>query len=397
MTIRRPGSFASNAWHSRRDLLDRFCCDIVAAELRRQRPQHDLVSDPVRTRTIFGDDGLGLDSLERLRTAEALCEALRFQSGEGLEGLGSADSMAAMIEIVAAALPSQMPAPLFHTSGSTGIPKPVVHPWKVLDTEIAHWADLFSHGQRILALVPSHHIYGFLFTIALPALLGIPVVDARALTSASVMSMLTKGDIVVGHPLFWPVAARHDWPGNVIALSSGGPVDQASFRTIARNGASAFEIYGSTETSGVGLRHADEQDFALLPWWKRSADCLQRDDGTFVEAPDVLVWASDRQFTPAQRKDGQMQIAGINVSPDRVASVLRAHAAVRDASVRLMAPDEGERLKAFITTDVDHSHLRPSLERWCKEKLQPLERPRAFTFGSALPKTPEGKDSDWEI
>ena len=388
---------ASDRWHNQRDLLTRFCCDVVAAELRKQRPQHDLVSHPVRNQTIFGDDGLALDSLERLRTAETLCEALRFESGEGLEDLGGAASMAAMIEIVAAALPSQMPAPLFHTSGSTGIPKPVIHSWKVLDNELAHWVDLFGHGQRIIALVPSHHIYGFLFTIALPALLGIPVVDARAFTSASVMSILAEGDIVVGHPLFWPIAARRDWPGGVIALSSGGAVDQASFRHIARSGAEAFEIYGSTETSGVGLRHADEKDFALLPWWKRSADSLQRNDGTSVEAADVLVWASDCRFTPTRRKDGQVQIAGSNVSPARVASVLRAHPAVREARVRLMAPNEGERLKAFIVTDVSGEQLRPALETWCAQRLQPLERPKAFTFGCALPLTSVGKECDWAI
>lgn len=392
-----PGAVASDRWHSRRDLFDRFCCDVVAAELRRQRPQHNFVSNPVQTSTILGGDGLALDSLERLRTAEALCEALRFQSGEGLDELGGVDSMAAMIEIVAAALPAQMPAPLFHTSGSTGIPKPVEHPWKVLDSELAYWAHLLGHGQRILAMVPSHHIYGFLFTIALPALLGIPVVEVRALPSASVMSMLTEGDIVVGHPLFWPVAARYAWPGKVSALSSGGAVDKATFRAIARNGAKAIEIYGSTETSGVGLRQADEQDFVLLPWWERSADCLRRDDGTLVDAPDVLTWTSDCRFTPTERKDGQVQIAGSNVSPDRVASVLRAHAAVRDARVRLMAPDEGGRLKAFVVTDAAADALRPDLEAWCAQRLQPLERPRAYNFGSALPLSSEGKDSDWAI
>lgn len=267
----------------------------------------------------------------------------------------------------------------------------------MLNIELAHWAKLFRRGQRVLTLVPSHHIYGFLFTIALPAMLGIPVVDARAFTSPSVISMLTDGDMVVAHPTFWQVAAKHDWPSGVIALSSGGAVDQAAFREIARNGAKAFEVYGSTETSGVGLRHADDQDFALLPWWQRSADCLQRDDGSMVDAPDVLVWASDRRFTPTKRKDSQVQIGGINVSPDRVASVLRAHAAVRDACVRLMAPNEGERLKAFIVTDVAGVQLRSDLEAWCAERLQPLERPKAFNFGTELPLTSIGKPCDWAI
>lgn len=129
MSFCQTGALTSDSWHSQRDLLDRFCCDVVAAELRRQRPQHDLVSHPVQTRTVFGEDGLNLDSLERLRIAEGFCEALRFESGEGLEELGSADSVAAMIEIGAGALPSKMPPPLFSTSGSTGVPKRFVHPW----------------------------------------------------------------------------------------------------------------------------------------------------------------------------------------------------------------------------------------------------------------------------
>lgn len=397
MTGHRPGSMLVDRWHTRKDLLDRFCCDVVAAELRKQRPQHDFVYRPVSTCTAFGEGGLSLDSLERLRTAEALCESLQFKSGDGLEELGSADSMATMIDIVAKALPCRVPAPLFHTSGSTGIPKPVVHPWESLHSELEYWASLFSRRRRIVVMVPSHHIYGFLFSIAIPTLLGIPVLDARTLTSASVISKLIEGDIVVGHPMFWPAAAKHDWPAKVVALSSGGAVDDTSFRKIARNGAEAFEIYGSTETSGVGLRRADEENFALLPWLQRSADQLRRDDGTLLHTPDILSWTAGNRFVPIQRKDGIVQIAGTNVSPDRVASVLRAHEAVQDARVRLMAPHEGERLKAYVVSDANPDDLRTHLEVWCRQKLQPLERPKAFTFGSTLPLSHIGKETDWSI
>jgi 4-coumarate--CoA ligase len=78
--------------------------------------------------------------------------------------------------------------------------------------------------------------------------------------------------------------------------------------------------------------------------------------------------------------------------------VLLAHPGVADASVRLMRPDEGDRLKAFVAPKNERairSQLRQELDAWVAERASAPERPRSFTFGSVLPTNAMGKPSDW--
>ena len=63
-------------------------------------------------------------------------------------------------------------------------------------------------------------------------------------------------------------------------------------------------------------------------------------------------------------------------------------------------PAEGERLKAFVVPKHQGGSgddLRRELEALAAERLTPLEQPRAFTFGAAVPANPMGKRTDWRI
>ena len=70
---------------------------------------------------------------------------------------------------------------------------------------------------------------------------------------------------------------------------------------------------------------------------------------------------------------------------------------MRDAAVRLMRPDEGRRLKAFIVADDgwDEDDLRSDLEAWIGQALDPAARACALTFGHRLPTSDLGKTADW--
>jgi acyl-CoA synthetase (AMP-forming)/AMP-acid ligase II len=92
-------------------------------------------------------------------------------------------------------------------------------------------------------------------------------------------------------------------------------------------------------------------------------------------------------------------VGGTNVYPQRIAASLEGLPEVEQAAVRLMAPHEGDRLKAFIVPtrsaparDVLVRHL----EAWCDAHLDAPERPRAFNFGHALPVNAMHKTGDWD-
>jgi acyl-coenzyme A synthetase/AMP-(fatty) acid ligase len=84
--------------------------------------------------------------------------------------------------------------------------------------------------------------------------------------------------------------------------------------------------------------------------------------------------------------------------PFRIADLLQSHPEVKAASVRLMTPTEGQRLKAFIVPQdpaTDPEPLRRRLIDWLTERVSAVEVPKAITFGNALPMTGMGKVQDW--
>jgi acyl-CoA synthetase (AMP-forming)/AMP-acid ligase II len=95
----------------------------------------------------------------------------------------------------------------FRTSGSSGLPKACTHSLALLQQEVEHLAQLLvaaasgggggggsgSGGiRRIVSAVPAHHSYSFLFAVLLPTHLGVPVLDVRGLTAASLLARLTR-------------------------------------------------------------------------------------------------------------------------------------------------------------------------------------------------------------
>ena len=90
-------------------------------------------------------------------------------------------------------------------------------------------------------------------------------------------------------------------------------------------------------------------------------------------------------------------MGGINVFPARVRQVLLDHPQVADAAVRLMAPEERSRLKAFVVSapGCDVEALPSALWAWTESRMTAPERPKAFTIGAQLLRNAMGKLADW--
>ena len=151
----------------------RFLGDLIAAELARMRPG----SRPVR---LSNEADLGADSLEHLRLALAVTTALgcaRPDRPDRLQDMRTFGQWVAEARRIAEGSDAGL---AFKTSGSTGEPCFVAQEFAALAQETEALAEIFSGATRIIALVPAHHIYGFLFTVILPGRLRLPVFDGRA-------------------------------------------------------------------------------------------------------------------------------------------------------------------------------------------------------------------------
>lgn len=383
--------------------VSRIVLDLLAEEVGRSRHRSAAAlgvagwSDATR-----GDaDGLDLDSLERLDVAAALTEFFHLHEYGAEDYLLAMPSVGEWCDLIEQSLSATGTHLTFRTSGSTGTPKRCTHAVADLQAEAAVWADMLGEIPAIVALVPSHHIYGTLFTAMLPDRMTGDCRVERSMGGA--VAAARAGSVVVGTPTLWAHLARSvlAFPPGLTGISSTAPLSaQLAHQLAGQRLSRMIEIYGSSETGGVAMRTSPVDPFMLLSGWSRGeAGGLQRlaADGSplTVAMPDDSEWLDDRRFGLRGRRDGAVQIGGRNVFPERVRDVLLAHAGVADAAVRLEA--ETGRLKAFIVPQAGlaEDRLVDELDRWCGERVTDVERPRRFAIGFALPMSAMGKPADW--
>jgi len=292
------------------------------------------------------------------------------------------------------------------TSGSTGTPKSCTHEFSHLQAEIDYLAERFASRERIVAVVLAHHLYGFLFTAMLPDLLGIDVASADRTGGVALSQSPRSGDLVVAIPEQWKFLNRTfaKWPERVEGAVSTAPCSHELIRSLMETGLRDMtEIYGSTETSGIGTRTWPEESYRLMPQWHLStgddakAIDLVHSSGRRYQLMDRIDFREDGSFEICGRLDGSVQVGGTNVYPAQIAALLAFRPRIAAATVRLMRPEEGTRLKAFIVPDSKSSPaiVREELEAWIEGHLTSVERPKALTFGPALPVDPLGNALDW--
>jgi long-chain acyl-CoA synthetase len=391
------------SWWQAADSLSRFIADKVAGDLARLRPGERLPPPASWQQDMeLGHGGLGMDSLELVTVATSLTEVLHLHRSGIEDYLLMHRRLGDWTQIAARGL-SVFDAELtFHTSGSTGTPKPCRHTLAGLEAEIRAQARHLGPVRRVIGMVPCHHIYGFLFTILLPRFLDISFVEARGRMPGRVAAEMEAGDLLVAVPEQWALIARTgpaDLTGRA-GLCSTGPLAPDLFTELIGRGLSLTEIYGSSETAGIGWRCCPDEPFTLLEGLSLSADGsrLDRDwQGQGQDLLDRVTLSGNGQFRLRGRRDSAVQVGGVNVFPEQVAARLRQHPDVTEAAVRPMTISDGLRLKAFIVpaSAMGAESLRTRLTDWAQMNLKPEERPKSWTFGPALPTSALGKLCDW--
>ena len=399
-----------------RNALSRVLQSLLTAELRKARGgvTHSTGSlaaitgvwpDALR----IADNGLlalGCDSLEVMWLAAAANEMFHLYEAGHEADLLSAETFGAWLDVIEAGWRSGVTRLTFMTSGSTGVPKRCTHELSYLRAEIHYLAELFATRKRIITLVLAHHIYGFLFTAMLPDLLGLEVMAGERPSPGGLAQELRAGDLIVSIPDRWRWLNHTvmTWPRGVDGVVSTAPCPPALINSLMERGLHGMtEVYGSSETAGIATRAWPSSTYRLMQQW-RHVSSIDPKDTALVHASEVQIQLMDRvhffedgSFVLAGRQDEAVQVGGTNVYPARIAALLRTRPDVADAEVRLMRPEEGTRLKAFIVAAseacVDNVHRE--LEAWIEVHLSPVERPKALTFGADLPKNAHGKAMDW--
>lgn len=345
---------------------------------------------------------LACDSLELMTLASAASQMFHWQEA----GIGDLPlvrrRIGAWADFVAQAWKPDQARVSVLTSGTTGAPKACPHRLEDLWREVEAFAAIIGPTRRrLVACVPAHHLYGLIFTVLLAERLGLPVEDRAQAGGAPGLAGFASGDLVISFPDHWRALARSGaiLPGDVVGVSSTAPCPgEVASDLRARGLARLIEVYGSSETSGIGWRDDPAADYRLLAHWRRAGqETLAREDGRTIEAPDRLAWSGADHLRPAGRRDGAIQIGGVNVSLAVVAETLRDHPLVADCRVRLLPTEQGGRIGALIVPrgGAGDDAIRADVAAWIERHLPPPARPRRLVFAAAIPKGPMGKDAPW--
>lgn len=378
---------------------------------------------PVLTRAgLLGNDmlwpdGAALDSLERLNAAAAVARFFDLSETGHEDLLLAYPRLTEWAGLVERTVTSDRRRICFDTSGSTGKPSQVMHCWGDLGDEIACMVPIVGTPRRIVSTVGLHHIYGFLWGPMLAHLAGSAFVSLRGSSPAGWRKELRAGDVVVSVPALLEIWLPHlsTLPEELTVITSTQLLGAELWPGYAAVGVQrTIEIYGSTETGGIGWRDAADAPFVLMSRWKREdADRLRpvgtgtgtgtgTSDGETrpVPIPDEVDWVDARRLRVLGRRDTVVKVYGRRVALDHVRRVVVEHPDIADACVRQMSGDEGQKLKAFIVpaTGGDRSSDLPHrLDEWVADRLRPEERPGHWTVGSSVPVTETGKAKDWPI
>lgn len=310
---------------------------------------------------------------------------------------------------------------ILSTSGSTGAPLRVVKRLAQLDAEVDALEQCFGDrlGDCAIAATVSHqHIYGLLFRLLWPLASGRPFEPHKHAYLETVAPRLQAGPLaLVASPAHLKrIPAGLDWNPQGRRLhavfSSGGPLPlDAALAATAALGQAPIEVYGSTETGGIGWRQqrAADTPFQALPGVDidPQEDARLRVRSPHLSARDWLlladrgVVASDGRLHLLGRDDRIVKVEEKRVSLNAIEAAARAGSWVTDARAMLLDGPRASIGLVAIPNDAARELLltqgrRALAERVRTELKSSCERvalPRRFRFLAAWPQDAQGKTS----
>jgi len=359
-----------------------------------------------------------------LNASGAAVEAVLTDKPRDFQGFTALGTEAAPIDGHAAPhLPGDAAMVEFYTSGSSGAPKSVPKAFAQLRLEVEalerQWGALL--GDAVMAgTVPHYHLYGVLFRVLWPLLAGRAFLSPMCLQPAALRVAAAHGDCaVVSSPAFLsriadyaelPPAARVK-----AVFSSGAPLSDTAARELKeRWGHGAIEVYGSTETGGIGWRAWSGSEGRALwrPIQGAAVELREEAAGARLWVKSGCTWAgewspsgdlaelqADGRFELLGRADDVVKFEDKRVSLAEMRTRLMAHGWVEDARL-LVLPGRRRFIGAVVTLNArgraalaqaGKPKVSDALREWLRQSYEALLIPRKWRYLDALPGNDMGK------
>ena len=336
-------------------------------------------------------------------------------------------------------LPSNAPAAIVYTSGTTGVPKgATLSHGNVHACMVAKKHYCGTHGaDRLLLFLPLFHCFGqnAILNNALHA--GATLVLQRRFHAASVVESVVRHRVsmLFGVPtvfikLLEMGDLRHalDSVRYFFAAGASMPTEIAA-RWRALYGLPIYEGYGLTETSpfacynhvrqyqsgsigmpidGVDMQIVDPDGCpvavgergeivirgpnVMLGYWNRAAETAAALRQGWFHSGDIGTVDEQGYFYIVDRLKDMINVSGFKVYPAEVEQALYQHPAVAEAAV-YGQPDatQGEVVKANVRLRAGRPDSADDIIAFCRARIAAFKVPRTIEFVDAIPKNATGK------
>ena len=328
---------------------------------------------------------------------------------------------------------------IMYTSGTTGLPKGVVH---THDTSIWGCVTIaattyYQEADRFLSPLPMFHV-GALTPITLNVYRGVTTVVMRSFDPVRAWELVDRERVTVGlavpamlnFMLQVPDLDRFDYSQWRWCMSGAAPVPESLIEAYADLGLEIHQIYGLTEScgpaclidaenalvkigsTGKAFFHTDVKivdaqgsecapnttgelvlrgDHVMREYWNRPEATAETIVDGWLHTGDVARMDEDGFVYIEDRIKDMIISGGENVYPAEIEKVLQTHPQISEAAV-IGQPSEtwGESPFAIVVPS-DASLTESEVLEFCNGRMARFKQPKGAAFVDEVPRNPSGK------
>ena len=293
------------------------------------------------------------------------------------------------------------------SSGTTGAPKCIERTWSSVDEEIESYVKTLPVDSLTNSVVacPVTHSYGFICGVLACIRRGAKPVIITNSNPKYILKKLKEypKHILYGAPaLLYTLSRLLPNEQHFDRVMTSGTVMPHSWLTLLREKSNqVLQQYGCSESGCVAIHPSVEDPKEMgypLPHVKVTAGNKQTPNEIIIESSTQTIYTKDLGYIEDNvlsflaRIDDTINVAGLNVYPQEVETVLMDEPRIVEAVVYKKQDNlSGERVCAqYVSSEpIDNMELR----EWCRKFLAPHQIPMEFVFVHEIEKLPNGKVS----
>ncbi len=309
------------------------------------------------------------------------------------------------------------------TSGTTGKPKCIERSWTAIKREVDAYIEAFPQSQTMTPVVasPVTHSYGLISGV----MVGLErSASPHIITTINPRFLVKRLQSIKSHLLYSSPAQLENllriWPQthkiNAV-MTSGTQLSEPNFQAIRERTTHLFQQYGCSEAGCIAINPNVQTANAIgypLPHLnvkagtnannpaeiKVSIPAAENSETYTIPTRDLGYTYDDPQELSllyfVARMDDTIVVAGLNVYPYEVESVVLRYPTITDAvAFKITDSLAGNRICLhFTATTFVNIDL---LKQWCREQLASFQCPYHIQQVDSLPRMPNGKISRTQL